>query len=91
MGHVHDDTLLDIRGVEFHDAMILDGQDPVITITFVCQHINCIRDATGTIIEGSPSQIENVFYTWVVKPDTENLDYNWKLVDLAIANVTALL
>lgn len=35
------------------DIKMEDGSSPFILLTFMCQHINCGRDVTGKIIEGS--------------------------------------
>lgn len=88
-----DDRILDLRGLEFQDAMIVDGQFPVISFTVVCQHVHCVRDVKDpeSIQEGSETSVETVFYSFVVTPDTENLDFNWKIVDIGIQNVQALI
>jgi hypothetical protein len=39
---------------------------PYITMSFVCQHVHCIKNKKGEITEGSESEIKNVFYVWKV-------------------------
>lgn len=91
LGFHMDERILDISQIEFHDATILDGSYPVITLTFVCQHVNCVRDNFGVIVEGSETELQTVHYTWLLTKDMESDDFNWKIVDMAVQGVTALI
>ena len=63
----------------------------MVIVTFVCQHVNCARDLSGQIVDGSESKIQHVHYTWVMKKEHECLDFNWKIVDMSVQGITALI
>ena len=90
-GLVMDDTIVDISNVDYHDVIMLDGEFPVVTLTFMCQHIDCVRDLAGEVIQGSESKLHTVHYTFVMRKDLENPDFNWKIVDLAIQGIAGYL
>ena len=38
---------------QFVESRIHDGSTPMIVLTFMCQHVHCIRNAKREIVEGS--------------------------------------
>ena len=52
-GHYFDSRILDLDNVEVMKADIVDGSDPVIVLSFRCQHVHCVRDNVSDIVEGS--------------------------------------
>lgn len=82
--------VLDMRHVELVTAKLLDTT-PVVVLSFNTQQISYMRDAGGSIIEGSEDNIENVLYVMALAkeepPVTGRVNETtggWKLVELAI-------
>lgn len=83
-----DTRILDIKRIEFEGAALVNDT-PLIMLTFSCQQIHCIKDKTGKIVDGSESDIRNVFYQWVVRRDTGG-EFDWKIVKMVYQHIQAL-
>lgn len=57
-----------------------------ITVKFVSQIINAIRDKDGRVIEGDPTKIRDVTDIWTFSRDITSRDPNWRLVATEAAN-----
>jgi len=88
-GHYWDSRVLHINHVMYHEATVFE-ETPLIVISFVCQHVHCIRDRAGTIVEGSEGQIKSHFYRWIVRRDVESDYFDWKIVDMISQKLHAL-
>lgn len=62
-GIIMDTNILDISEVELTAGRLLEDA-PVLIVTFSAQQINCLRDRTGAVIEGSVDDIRAVYYVW---------------------------
>ena len=62
---VPDPTVLDVGELELVDLKFLDG-DPAAIIQFSAQHIKCARDRAGNVTEGSPDDVQRVYYYWAL-------------------------
>lgn len=71
--------LVAIRTVEPIDAEVR-GAFLEITIRFVSEQVNLLRDAEGRVIEGSPDRIITVTDEWTFRRDPRAADPNWLLV-----------
>lgn len=62
-GIIMDTNILDISEVELTAGRLLEDA-PVLIVTFSAQQINCLRDRSGAVIEGSVDDIRAVYYVW---------------------------
>lgn len=60
-----DTSVLDVGEPELVDLKFLDG-DPAAVVSFTCQQINCERDPFGNVVEGSPDDVQRVYYYWAL-------------------------
>ncbi len=59
----------------------LDGGNALLTVTFVSNQINVVRDAKGEIIDGDPKKPVEVVDVWTFSRNTRSQSPNWTLVD----------
>ncbi len=78
-GHVMEDTLVGIMKSEIVEAYV-DVHTAHITIKFISEQVNAIRDENNIIIEGDASIVLTVNDFWTFARDTKNSDPNWLLV-----------
>lgn len=64
-----------IEAVEVH----LDGAFAVVTVRFVSEQVNVLKDADGKIVSGDPNLVADVTDEWTFKRDTRTRDPNWHL------------
>lgn len=82
LGHYYDDRILDISFVQLQQVMFLSDEDyPILQLTFMVQHINCTKDATGQIIDGSDNSIRTTHFLWLMKRDWSGEEFPWKIVE----------
>lgn len=70
--------LMGIRKVEAVDAR-MDGSVAEVTVRFVSEQVNSVKDAEGRIIDGDPTRITDVVDVWSFRRDTRAKDPNWHL------------
>lgn len=88
-GHTWDTRILDISNIDFLSCSV-EHDVPFITISFVCQHVHCIKDKKGEIVEGSESEIKSVYYIWKLRQDKELADFDYILTEFMLHRVYAL-
>jgi predicted lipid-binding transport protein (Tim44 family) len=84
-GQTLDTQLIAIRSAELADAQ-LRGSNARVSIRFVSEQVNVVRDATGNVIEGDPGTAEEVIDIWTFERDTRSTDPNWTLVETRTPN-----
>lgn len=62
-GLTEDPTILFVGDVELSEMRMVED-DPLLVVMFSCQQIKCTRDKFGNVMEGSPNDIQKVFYFW---------------------------
>lgn len=67
-GLVSDSTILYTSDVELVDIKFVEG-DPVVVVQFSCQQLNCTRDKFGNVVEGSPTDVQRVYYFWALQQE----------------------
>lgn len=77
-GEVLVSELMGIRTVEATDAR-LNGTFAEVTVRFVSEQVNAVKDAAGHIVDGDPSRIIDVVDLWTFRRDTRANDPNWQL------------
>lgn len=80
--------LMGIREIKAVEAR-LDGSLAEVTVRFVSEQINGLRDADGRVVEGDPSRIIDVVDLWTFRRDTRSPDPNWQLVATRAAEESA--
>jgi predicted lipid-binding transport protein (Tim44 family) len=78
-GETLDTELMGVRKVEPIEVR-MDGTVASVTVRFVSEQINLVKDAEGRILEGDPSQTTDVTDEWTFRRDTRAKDPNWQLV-----------
>ena len=61
-------------------AASLQGTQAVVTVRFVSEQINVLRNAEGQIIDGNPNEVQKVVDLWTFRRDTKSSDPNWLLI-----------
>ncbi|HEX6980640.1 MAG TPA: Tim44/TimA family putative adaptor protein [Alphaproteobacteria bacterium] len=72
-------TLVGIRSADVTDAR-MEGRSAFVTVKFVSEQINALRDEEGKVIEGSPTEVATVTDVWTFSRNTRARDPNWTLV-----------
>lgn len=61
-------------------AAELQGSFAVVTVRFVSEQINVVRNADGQIADGNPNEVQKVVDLWTFRRDTKSSDPNWLLI-----------
>ncbi len=61
-------------------AASMQGNDAVVTVRFVSEQINVVRNAEGQIVDGNPNEVQKVVDLWTFRRDTTSSDPNWLLI-----------
>ncbi len=72
-------TLVSINSADITNASLKD-KIAAITVNFVSEQIDLVKDKEGNILEGNPSQINIVKDSWVFSRNVTSSNPNWKLV-----------
>lgn len=64
----------DIAGAE------MEGSLARVTVRFISEQINVVRNAEGQIADGNPNEVQKVVDLWTFRRDTKSSDPNWVLV-----------
>ena len=78
-GHVMEDTLVGIDKSDIVEAYI-ESEMAKVTVKFVSEQINVVRDSEGQIASGNPNEVINVVDLWTFARDIRSTDPNWALV-----------
>ncbi|MEZ5825197.1 MAG: Tim44/TimA family putative adaptor protein [Geminicoccaceae bacterium] len=73
--------LVSIRKADLHAAKLVDGHKARVTVRFITEQINLLKDSEGRTIEGDPTQIDELTDLWTFERDTQSSDPNWALVE----------
>ena len=72
-------TLIGFEASDISSAT-LDGSYASVTVRFVSEQINVLRNAEGQIIDGNPNEVQKVVDLWTFRRDTMSSDPNWLLI-----------
>ena len=84
-GHVQETTIVALDAAEIISAEMRSSTARV-TVKFVSQQINVVRDKEGEEVGGDPSLIERVTDIWIFARNTRSSDPNWALIETSIPN-----
>ncbi len=71
--------LVGIKSAEIAEAT-LDGGTALVTVRFVSEQVNAVRDGKGEVVDGDPNRVAEVIDLWTFARDTQSRDPNWALV-----------
>lgn len=77
-GETLDSELLGVRSAEVVEAR-MDGAMALVTVRFVSEQVNVLKDAEGRVIEGDPTRVTDVIDEWTFRRDTRSRNPNWQL------------
>lgn len=78
-GQTLDTTLVYISSADIIEAE-LQGRTAFVTVKFVSEQINVLRDSEGNVIDGDPDHVTEVTDIWTFARNTRSRDPNWTLV-----------
>lgn len=58
----------------------MQGTYADVTVRFVSEQINVVRNAESQIVDGNPNEVQKVVDLWTFRRDTKSSDPNWQLV-----------
>ncbi len=61
-------------------AAEMQGSLAQVTVRFVTEQINVVRNAEGQVADGNPNEVQKVIDLWTFRRDTKSSDPNWLLV-----------
>ena len=79
-GQTLETQVVEVRTSDVVEAGMI-GRRARVTVRFVTDQINALRDASGTVIDGDASRSEEVIDLWTFERDTSSDDPNWTLVE----------
>lgn len=78
-GQVLETTLVGITKAEILEAE-LQNRTAFVTVEFVSEQVNVLRDSEGRVIEGDPNTVTTITDVWTFARNTRSRDPNWTLV-----------
>lgn len=72
-------TLVGIESADIVEAE-LQGRTAFITVKFISEQVNVLRDKDGELVEGDPNRVTKVTDVWTFARNTRSRDPNWTLV-----------
>ena len=79
-GETLEATLVGFKSVDFLEAG-MNGRNATVTLKFISEQVNILRDEEGRVIDGDPNAVEKVTDIWTFVRDTRSRDPNWTLVE----------
>ena len=84
-GHIQETTIVALDAAEIISAE-MRASTARVTVKFVSQQINVVRDKDGEEVGGDSSLIERVTDIWTFARNTRSSDPNWALIETSIPN-----
>ena len=78
-GQVLETTLVGIAEATILEAE-LQGRTAFVTIKFISEQVNVVRDSDGEVVEGDPSHATKITDIWTFARNTRSRDPDWTLV-----------
>ncbi|MXY40936.1 MAG: Tim44 domain-containing protein [Rhodospirillaceae bacterium] len=79
-GETLETTIVALNSAEL-TAAEMQGRDARVTVTFVSEQSNTVKDAEGNLVDGDPAVVEKITDIWTFARDTRSRDPNWQLVE----------
>ena len=84
-GHAQETTIVALDAAEIISAE-MRASTARVTMKFVSQQINVVRNKDGEEVGGDPSLTERVTDIWIFARNTRSSDPNWALIETSIPN-----
>ncbi len=78
-GQTLETTLVGITDAQIIEAE-LQGRTAFVTIKFVSEQVNVVRDSDGEVAEGDPNHVTKITDIWTFARNTRSRDPDWTLV-----------
>jgi len=78
-GEKSETTLIGFEASDI-SAAELRGATASVTVRFVTEQINAVRNSEGLVVDGNPNEVQKVVDLWTFERDTGSRDPNWFLV-----------
>jgi len=78
-------TLVGITATEIIEAE-LQGRTAFVTIKFVSEQVNVVRDSDGEVVDGDPNHVTKITDIWTFARNTRSRDPDWTLVATSSPN-----
>ncbi len=78
-------TLIGIKNAETLEARV-ESRTAFLTVKFVSEQVNVVRDSAGDVMDGDPNQVTNVTDIWTFARNLRARDPNWTLVETRSQN-----
>ncbi len=78
-GQMLETTLVGITEARIIEAE-LQGRTAFVTIKFVSEQVNVVRDSDGEVVEGDPNHVTKITDIWTFARNTRSRDPDWTLV-----------
>jgi predicted lipid-binding transport protein (Tim44 family) len=78
-GETMEMTLVGIRSADLIEAS-MDGRVAFVTVKFVTEQIEVVRDRAGEVVSGDASKVSTVTDIWTFARNTRSRNPNWTLV-----------
>ncbi|MFP6760055.1 MAG: Tim44/TimA family putative adaptor protein [Alphaproteobacteria bacterium] len=59
----------------------VEGRKAWLTVKFLTEQVNVLRNAADEVIDGDPSSVEKINDVWIFGRDLKSRDPNWQLVE----------
>ena len=79
-GETLETTIVALNSAELTGAE-MQGRTARVTVTFVSEQSNVVKDADGNPVDGDPATIDKITDIWTFARDTRSRDPNWHLVE----------
>jgi len=79
-GETLETTIVALNSAELTGAE-MQGRAARVTVTFVSEQSNTVRNADGNLVDGDPAVVEKITDMWTFARDTRSRDPNWQLVE----------
>jgi predicted lipid-binding transport protein (Tim44 family) len=84
-GEVHETHLVNMKSADILEAR-MEGRTALVTVKFVTDQINVIRDDQDNVLEGDPEAVHELTDIWTFARNTRASDPNWTLVETRTPN-----
>lgn len=79
-GETLETTIVSLDSAEL-TAAGMEGRIARVTVTFVSEQSNTVKDTEGNLVDGDPAAVEKITDIWTFARDTRSRDPNWQLVE----------
>jgi predicted lipid-binding transport protein (Tim44 family) len=78
-GEAAETQVIGIKSATITEAA-MRGDDAVVSVKFVSEQVNIIRNADGEVVDGDPNYVEKLTDVWTFSRNVKSDDVNWKLM-----------